>query len=400
MNDTSTQDPMDIEQTSRKPRLGLVVIILVVTAFGIVFLAMSDSGVDEDERLNSSASVAQPAPLEQLGVGEERRNSANYQRQVEQERRLREQQGLGDAAASLPPVETNSELSQPITDEQAAPPIDISAFEQTQPQVSVPQASSYRLNSSRSSNESNPFLQAAIGGWAPRRPATVVVTRNNTTPTAAPASVQTSQVKQTTSPQSTAQAGTPIVGAGELMLGLSKSGGNSDVGGPIIASLVGMEFGENTLIGSFERKGNYLDIRFSSIQISATGRTIPINAIAVNLETMTPGVRSSYNSRWAQRYGLPFLSAFIGGFGQAVQQGTTTTTIVDGQTQVVDERNFDLEDQLIIGAGAAGQQLSGDFAEAARGVQPLVKIKVNEPIGILFLESLYLNTSQEAVNDQ
>lgn len=390
----------EAEQTRRRPRVGVIVSVIGVFAVGILLLVWPQSDAAPNQNQNRQ-SLTPPAELDQPRLGEERPSSLDYQRSLEQDRAGR-LQGTAASGVSLPPLETNSALSQPIVTGSSTNVPSVVGLGETgapasasqQSSVSGPQLSQYNVQTSPPA--STAALASIVRGW---RPSTSALAQHGTGARFEPAHSNISQENITQEPtvESTdaRSESRTVIKAGEIVLGTTVTGANSDVGGQLVVTLLGADLGENRLIGSYTRQGAYLAIQFNLLRSDVSGSTQNVSATAIDLQRLTPEVRTKYRSRWVQRYGLPFVASFFGGFGQAVGQGTSTTTIGAGQSQQVVERDFDLSDQLIISAGAASTNLAQTLGQEAASIQPLVTLDANEPIGVLFLEDVIVSTKAE-----
>lgn len=387
-------DMLEVEQTKKKPRLFVILGIVFTFGAGLVYLAVSE-GDDQSRLEGTTSSIVPPAQITEVQLGDEAPNSVDYIRNAAAERQEREQLIIEGGGITIPPIETNTILSRPNeTDEDAVilPVIDGTDSRQASSAPIAPLPSLKTSSDGNTSKVDTQLTQFLLSGWVPTRSASIQVTKRVKLDNEASLGSPNQNGQQTLTPDSIQPPeNAQVIKAGEILLALSKSGANSDVGGEVIVSLVGSQLDNNRLIGSYERRGKNLFIRFNQLSVDGRQGTVGINAIAVNLETLTPGVRSTYESRWVERYGLPFLASLIGGFGEAVSLGTTRTIIGNGQSETLEERDFDLEDQLIISAGAASENLSAALLANAANVQPLSTLKVNEPIGIMFLQDVYVS---------
>lgn len=378
---------------------------------GIAFLLLSSSDEGPPPLNENPQSLTPPSDLPAPRIGEEQPNSLEYQRSAaEKDSRIEGSEG----GISLPTISTNSPLSKPngTNDnnrgqeeiDRPAAPIESSDAGSQAGALTTPGLANYRNRSEVSSlGNSGDIWSSVFNSWTPPSSGTTAV-RPSLAASANENAVttdrrQTNAVVQSNEPPAAASIlGKPSIPAGEIMLAVSKTGANSDLGGEVVVTLVGSDFGENRLIGAYTRKAGYLDIEFNLMSVSRVRGSLPIRARAINLNTLTPGVRTKYRSRWLKRYGLPFLAAFVGGFGDSVQQGTTTSILGNGQSQQVVERDFDLEDQLIISAGAASTALANTLSQEASALQPLVTLDANQPIGILFLQDVYIDPTTQQGN--
>jgi|GEM_PF-5868899 len=177
--------------------------------------------------------------------------------------------------------------------------------------------------------------------------------------------------------------------AGEILYAELVTTANSDVGGPVVADLLIAEgpLTGGRLIGEFQRRGLYLDVRFRRIALKS-GQTLAFNAVALDVVSSEIGVRSSVDRRLIQRYGVPFIASFLQGLGAAAARTTSTTRLGEGDTVIIDENEFSAGEIALAGVSEGAGRIAADLANVAQTVQPLVTLKRGSGVGILLLDDL------------
>lgn len=178
--------------------------------------------------------------------------------------------------------------------------------------------------------------------------------------------------------------------AGDIVFAVMDTAVNSDEPGPILATVVQGKLKGARLIGSLRLPpgGERVILTFNLMSLKSAPTTIPINAVAIDPETARTAISSDTDHHYLSRYGALFASAFMEGYGQAVQsQGTTAQIGSDGFSSSFTVANRNNQQLLEIAGGKIGQ-------EWARQVRkhfdrpPTVQVYSGSSLGILFLQDL------------
>ena len=174
-----------------------------------------------------------------------------------------------------------------------------------------------------------------------------------------------------------------LVPAGTIEYGELILEANTDAPGPVLARIATGPLRGSRIIGSFDTQEDFLTLQFSQVVIN--GRSINIQAIAINPETSNPGIVTEIDRRYFSRIILPTAAAFIQGFGEAVADTGRTRVTVDGGAAVEDEDDLDTREEFFSAIENAGGELSELFEEESDRVEPLLRVAAGTPIAIFFL---------------
>lgn len=175
--------------------------------------------------------------------------------------------------------------------------------------------------------------------------------------------------------------GTLLVPEGTIEYAQMLIQANSDIPGPVLAQIVTGPLAGSRVIGSFSVEDEYLVIEFKSVVVD--GRSVPIEAVAVDPDTNLTGVVTEVDHRYFKRLVLPVAANFVEGLAGAIAQ-TQTTTNVTGDVVVVDNTDLDTKEEIATAIEDAGEELSDFLDQEANRTKILVKVAAGTPIGILF----------------
>ncbi len=179
-----------------------------------------------------------------------------------------------------------------------------------------------------------------------------------------------------------------LIPAGEINYAQLLMEANSDIPGPILGLLVSGKYSGSRVIGSFQRQEEYLVLKFSTL-IDKKGRSIPIEAYAVDPDTTLTGMATDVDHRYFRRIIIPAAVKFIEGMGQAVAQNGSTTVSVDSGGGTVSQQNNDLDTkQEFSKAVEEAANKVGDVLDKDSDVEILVRVKAGTPMGILFVQQV------------
>lgn len=168
---------------------------------------------------------------------------------------------------------------------------------------------------------------------------------------------------------------------------------NSDVEGPIVSMIVSGPFAGSRVLGTFQRKEEYLVLQFSTL-VNKKGISIPINAYALDPDTTLTGMATDVDHRYWSRVILPAAAEFVQGMGEAYADREGDTTIVTGDVVVQDRPPLNTREQVAAGVSEAADRVSDILDEEADDVEPLVRVRAGTPMGILFMAPI---TDQDVV---
>lgn len=180
---------------------------------------------------------------------------------------------------------------------------------------------------------------------------------------------------------------TIIIPAGEVFYGQIVTQANSTVPGPVLARIYSGPLRGSKLLGSFQRaETDVLILSFDTIVVD--GIDYPIDAVAVDPKTTSPGIVTDVDYQLFKRVILPGAASFIEGIASAFAERENSVTVT-GDVVVQEQVELDTAGKLATGieesASVVGEMLE---EEANRIDEPIVIVAAGTAIGILFVEAL------------
>lgn len=307
----------------------------------------------------------------------------------------REQATLPAARAepSRSPVATEAGVTSPPAMRQPVAP--------TQP-VAQPGGTQ---NNRQGDNQINPYQTAItqmLAGWGSKAQVTEVVLKPEDEQRAGgsgpggaqpggPASVQNAalQIPVPNAPRLGSRAGARVLmPAGRGVYARTVLASSSDQGGPVVVEALSGPIAGSRMTGGFERRENRLVVTLNKITLP-DGQDHRIEALVIAPDSMETSVASSVDQHYTSRFVLPVAAAFVSGLGQALAQ-SNTAFVAGPLGGVTGFQRLNLGQQLGVGAGVAGAQLS-DILKDAAPKGPTVKLDANVNVGVVFLSPLTVN---------
>lgn len=190
----------------------------------------------------------------------------------------------------------------------------------------------------------------------------------------------------TAKPAAGADTGSPAdVRPGDLLYAVVDTGVNSDVPSAVMATVTAGKHRGMKLIGRFQRHDERLLLAFSRA-VLADGRSVQLDAYAVDPDTSEASVASSVDTHFLSRWGGLVASAFLEGLGTAKRFSGAQSTIYDGgSTDQLAWGDYSVQDQAWIAAGKVGEK-AGKIIERHFDRPPTVRLEAGTPIGVLILD--------------
>lgn len=138
---------------------------------------------------------------------------------------------------------------------------------------------------------------------------------------------------------------------------------SSDQGGPVVVEALSGPVAGSRMTGGFERREDRLVVTLNKITLP-DGQDHRIEALVIAPDSMETSVASSVDQHYASRFVLPVAAAFVSGLGQAFAQ-SNTAFVAGPLGGVTGFQRLNLPQQLGVGAGVAGAQLSDILKDAA-----------------------------------
>lgn len=170
--------------------------------------------------------------------------------------------------------------------------------------------------------------------------------------------------------------------AGDVMYAVLTTEVDTDVPGPIMATLVSGKLKGARLIGSFTQAGESAQISFNSISLPKLSRSSGIQAIAVDADTAKTALASEVDHHYLLRYGSLFASSFLKGFSNAITNEGSTVTNGDSTVQTISKKSNN--ERVMIGLGEVGTEYAKSMSSNFE--RPItVKVKKGTGFGLLFV---------------
>ncbi len=147
------------------------------------------------------------------------------------------------------------------------------------------------------------------------------------------------------------------------------------------------------MLGQFQNTDEFLTISFTQV-VTKDGRSLPIQAIALDPDTTLPGMVTEIDRRYFQRYILPAAAEFVSGVGEALAETQTSVSQTDSST-VSSSDDPDFDEAIAQGISESFDGLADAIEDSGRRTQPLLRIAAGTPIGILFTQPVMDQTAAE-----
>ena len=182
-----------------------------------------------------------------------------------------------------------------------------------------------------------------------------------------------------------------IVPAGNIAYAQLLNDLNSDIKGPVLATILSGPFEGARAIGQFEKQDEYMTLTFK--RIVKDGVTYSINGIALDENTTLAANQTDVDHHYFQRIILPAAAQFLTGYTQAAAQ-VEQQTVTTGQAVGTSVPAPDAKQQLMQGATQAASQISNVLNQDAN--RPVtVYVARGTTMGILFMDTVTTASAQK-----
>lgn len=170
--------------------------------------------------------------------------------------------------------------------------------------------------------------------------------------------------------------------SGDIMYAVMSTEVDSDMPGPIMATVVSGRLKGAKLVGSFAVAGEGAQISFNMINLPQLSKSSGIQAIAVDPDTAKTALASEVDHHYLLRYGSLFASSFLKGFATAISSEGSVVTNGDSTTQTVSPKST--RERTMIGLGEVGTEYAKSMSSNFE--RPItVKVKKGTGFGLLFV---------------
>lgn len=173
---------------------------------------------------------------------------------------------------------------------------------------------------------------------------------------------------------------------GDLLYAVIDTGVNSDIPSAVMATIAQGKYRNTRMLGSFQRHDERMVLAFSRA-ILPNGKSIQLEAYAIDPNTSEASVASSVDTHFFSRWGGLVASAFLEGLGNAKRFSGATSTMYGYGNNAGDQmvwNNYSPQDQAWIAAGKVGEKASKIF-DRNFDRPPTVRLESGAPVGILIL---------------
>lgn len=176
----------------------------------------------------------------------------------------------------------------------------------------------------------------------------------------------------------------PLARAGQQYMATADIGLNSDVGGPVSFTVRNGPLRNGQMMGSFERLDKWVRINLNRIVLA--NETLPITAIALDMDTTLNAVEGHLDRHIMYRYGWWGVGTTLRAIGRAAEINADNEIYVsDGVA--IQSSTKDSEREVKIAMGELGQEL-GDVMRDRINRPITVSLNVGDEVGIFVLEDI------------
>lgn len=174
------------------------------------------------------------------------------------------------------------------------------------------------------------------------------------------------------------------VRAGDELFGTANLAMNSDVGGEVSFTIRSGPLNGYKALGTFERREKWLRIMLN--RIVAKDAVVPINAIALDMETSLNAVQGKVNRHLMYRYGWWGFGTILSAVGRAAEMGADKE-VYTSDGVVVENVKTTTNKEILIALGGLGSDLGAQAQERLN--RPItVSLKRGEQVGIYPLDDI------------
>lgn len=173
----------------------------------------------------------------------------------------------------------------------------------------------------------------------------------------------------------------PFVRAASMHMATTDIALNSDIGGPVSLTIRSGRLRGAQLLGTFERKEEWLRMELN--KIVTENETIPIKAIGLDMETTLNAVQGEVDRHILYRYGWWGVGTILKAVGKAAEENVDSDIYISDGT-VVESTAENSAREMKIALGSLGQDL-GDVMRDRIDRPITVTLKVNDEVGVFFL---------------
>ena len=209
----------------------------------------------------------------------------------------------------------------------------------------------------------------------------------------------------TSSTSAGSASGSPIIKTGDILFAVLNTEVNSDEPGPIMATVVQGPLKGAKLVGTIQQTRDIpgsngptrVVLNFTTMSVPNEQNSLGVSAVAIDPDTARTALASEVDHHYLERYGSLFASAFLEGYGSAVQQsGSTVTNSIFGGSSTAYGSLSGIE-EVAAGLGQVGQEWGSQLGDVLDRPNTIV-VHSGVGLGILFLSDVTLDQQGTSPN--
>lgn len=179
--------------------------------------------------------------------------------------------------------------------------------------------------------------------------------------------------------------------AGSMVMATVDIALNSDVGGPASITINSGKLRGSRLIGSFERKEEWLRLEFD--RMVTRDETINVNAIALDVDTTLNAVAGKVNRHTLYRYGWWGFGTALSVAGKAAEANQDKVVVMGESGLVTESTTKDSKRAVMVAVGELGNDIGEIMRERIN--RPItVTLKTGDEVGVFFMEDACLESAK------
>ncbi len=186
--------------------------------------------------------------------------------------------------------------------------------------------------------------------------------------------------------------GVVLFKASDLTYAVLQTSIDSREDSPIRARIVSGEYAGSTIAGSFKKTGDKVVVEFSVLNSDKFKRSIPINAVAMDLNTTKTALADSVNRHIPERLLWTMAGAFASGYADGLSDSNKTTVISDTGAVTNVTGNLDTKDITKKGLAKSLEEGSNIINDTIPKTST-VKVHANKEIAVFFTSDLVVDKS-------
>ena len=185
----------------------------------------------------------------------------------------------------------------------------------------------------------------------------------------------------------------PFAKAGKIFNAVLQTAVNSDEPSPVMAKIVSGELKGSVLLGAISVVGEKVVLKFDRINVPSVSSSLSISAVAIDPnENMRTALATDVDHHYLAKYGVLFGSAFLSGYGQAIQQQDMMTQMTPLGGAITQPISPLTTNQVMWEAlGNVGSTVGSQLSQKALAIKTTIYVDSGTPIGILLMGDFSLN---------